>query len=214
MIKIISAFILLLLFTGVSYSAEEVYLDLSTPEVHRFDTGQLQFENRKSNDEDDEDYLKPSFQTIKSMFDEDFYSPKTITSKKEKKFGKNTFGAKYDTTLKTDSASQARTLYAKRDLTEKMSIDTSYRNNSTGNMTEQAKGTVSVAPEYQFNSKTSIKNVFSKNLGDKSNKGELQLQYKPFKDDRMDLNIGAGQKTYDNGQKSSSQINFGTNLRF
>ena len=81
-------------------------------------------------------------------------------------------------------------------------------------MNAQKKGTVSVAPEYQFTSKTSVKNVYSKNLGDNSNKTELQLNYKPFKDGRMDMNVGAGQKAYDNGQQSSSQINFGTNIRF
>ena len=210
----ILAISLIVFFSGVSYASEEVHLDLSVPEYHRFDTGKLQYENKKMNDEEDENYLKPSFQTMKNMFEEDFYKPKKVTTKKEKQFGKNIVGTQYDTTLNSDSASQTRKIYAKRELTEKMSVDTSYKTNSTGEMSSQTKGTISVAPEYKFNKKTSIKNEYSKNLGDNSNKGEIQLKYKPFADDRMDMNVGAGQKIYDNGQQSSSQVNFGTNFRF
>ena len=207
--------LILLFFARICLASDDVYLDINTPDIHRFDTGKLQYENRKINiDDEEENYLKPSFQTIKKMFDEDFYMPKKIKTKKEKKLGKNAVGAQYDTTLNSDFASQTRTIYAKRELTEKMSINTSYKTNSNGEMSSQTKGTVSVAPEYKFNKKTSIKNVYSKNLGDNSNKGEIQLRYKPFNDDRVDMNVGAGQKMYDNGQQSSSQVNFGTNIRF
>lgn len=200
--------------TGVSFGAEEVLLDLNASEIHKFDTGSLQYENKKNVDEEEEDYLKPSMQTMKKMFDEDFYKPKTLTTKKEKEFGKNTVGAQYDTTLNTDSIGRTRTLYAKRKITEKMSVDSSYKSNLSDGLSAQTKGTVSVAPEYKFTEKASVKNIYSKNLGDNSNKAELQLNYKPFKDDRVDLKVGAGQKAYDNGQQSSSQINFGTNFRF
>ena len=205
---------LIICCAGELSASEEVYLDLNTPEIHRYNTGTLQYENTKINDEEDENYLKPSFQSMKKMFEEDFYRDKTITTKKEKNFGKYTVGAKCDTTLKTDSINSSRTLFTKSELTEKMSVDTSYKNNTTGKMNDQLKGTVSIAPEYKFTEKISVKNVFSKNLGDKSDKTELQLRYKPFSDDRMDLNVGAGQKSYDNGQHSSSQVNFGTNIRF
>ena len=213
----ISKIVVLLVFlfsVGTVYADEEVYLDLNIPEVHKFDTGKLQYENKKIDVEEDEDYLKPSFQTMKKMFDEDFYKPKKVSTTKEKSFGKNTVGAKYDTTFNADSVTQKRTLFAKRKLTEKMSVDSSYKTDLSGDLGGQTKGTVSVAPEYQFTEKASLKNEYSKNLGDKSNKAELQLKYRPFKDDRMDLNVGAGQRMYDNGQQSSSQINFGTNIRF
>ena len=210
--------IILILTFGVlansAFATEEVLLDLNASEVHKFDTGSLQYENKKNVDEEEEDYLKPSMQTMKKMFDEDFYKSKTLTTKKEKEFGKNTVGAQYDTTLNTDSIGRTRTLYAKRKLTKKMSIDSSYKSNLSDGLSAQTKGTVSVAPEYKFTEKTSVKNIYSKNLGDNSNKAELQLNYKPFKNDRVDLNVGAGQKAFDNGQQSSSQINFGTNFRF
>ena len=128
-IKFIILLTFLLLISQV-FAEDEVYLDLSIPDIQRINTGQLQFENKKLNMEENEDYLKPSFQTMKKMFDEDFYKPKTVSSKKEKKFGKNTIGAKYDTTLKSESVNQSRTIYAKRDITEKMSIDASYKNDS------------------------------------------------------------------------------------
>ncbi len=66
--------IIVLFFAGFAYGSEEVYLDLNTPDIHRFDTGKLQYENKKLNDEDDEDYLNPSFYTMKKMLDEDFRS--------------------------------------------------------------------------------------------------------------------------------------------
>lgn len=206
----------IIFFAQSVYASEEVYLDINPTEIHRFDTGELQYENSKKNDDEDEveNYIKPSFKTMKKMFDEDFYKTKTITTTKEKDFGKNTIGTKYDTTLNTDSTNKTRTIFAKRKLTEKISVDSSYKSDLGGGLNTQAKGTASVAPEYKFNSKTSLKNVYSTNLGDKSNKTEVQLNYKPFKDGRMDLNVGAGQKAYDNGQQSSSQINFGTNIRF
>ena len=205
---------LIAFFACTVFAAEEVYLDVSIPEVHKFNTGILQYENKKIDVEEDEDYLKPSIQNMKKMFDEDFYKSKTVSTTKEKEFGKTTVGAKYDTTLNTNSVNQSRTLFAKRKLTEKMSLDSSYKSSSAGGLSAQIKGTVSVAPEYQFTKKASLRNEYSKNLGDKSNKAELQLKYRPFKDDRMDLNVGAGQRMYDNGQQSSSQINFGTNIRF
>ncbi len=205
---------LFLFSINMVYASDEVYLDVNIPEVHKFDVGQLKYENKKSDIEEDEDYLKPSIQNMKKMFDEDFYKSKTVSTTKEKTFGKNTVGAKYDTTLNTESVTQKRTLFAKRKLTEKMSVDTSYKSDLSGGLNTQTKGTVSVAPEYQFSKKAFLRNEYSKNLGDKSNKAELQLKYRPFKDDRMDLNVGAGQRMYDNGQQSSSQINFGTNIRF
>ena len=89
----ISKIVVLLVFlfsVGTVYADEEVYLDLNIPEVHKFDTGKLQYENKKIDVEEDENYLKPSFQTMKKMFDEDFYKSKKVSTTKEKSFGKNT----------------------------------------------------------------------------------------------------------------------------
>lgn len=207
----------MLIFTFMpAYADEEVFLDLNAPEIHKYDTGNFQYENKKLEvDEEEENYLKPSFHTMKKMFDEDFYSDKKFSNKKEKTLGKNTtVGAKYDTKIKSDAASQDRTLYAKQNLTERMSVEGAYKTNSEGGIDGQTKGTVSVAPEYKFSEKTSLKNVFSRNMGKQSNSGEVQLQYRPFKDDRMNMNVGAGQTMYDDGSQSSSRVNAGATFRF
>ena len=200
-----------------SYAQEDtVFLDLNAPEIHKYDTGKIQFDNQKPDiTDDDENYLKPSFHTMKKMFDEDFYSEKKVSNKKEKKLGeKTTLGAKYDTKIKSDSATQDRTLYARQNLTERMSVEGAYKTNSQNGIDGATKGTVSVAPEYKFNKKTSVKNVYSRNMGKQSNSGEVQIQYKPFKDDRMDMNVGAGQTMYDDGGQTSSRVNAGATFRF
>ena len=75
----------LLLFSCPVLAEDEVFLDLSLPEVPRYNTGSLRFENpAKDTYEEDENYLKPSFGTIKDMFDEDFGKPKTKNTEKNK----------------------------------------------------------------------------------------------------------------------------------
>lgn len=209
-------FLILFLFCGAVFAEEEVLLDINPSDFTRFNTGTLDFNNTSSIDdeEDIKDYLKPSLNSMKKMFDEDFYEPKNISSKKEKKLGKTTIGAKADYKLNPNEVTGTRTLYSKHDLTQKVSVGTSYKTKSSADFNDQTKGTVSVAPEYRFTEKTSLQNIYSSDLNDNSKKTELKLKYKPFKDDRTDLNMGVGQKTYDNGQQSSSQINFGTNFRF
>jgi len=70
--------LLILLILGFGFLAakaqDEVYLDLNTFDVNRFDTGKCDFGNQKSDYdiEDDENYLKPSFKLFKDMLKEDF----------------------------------------------------------------------------------------------------------------------------------------------
>jgi len=144
----------------------------------------------------------------------EIYSKKTITNKQEKRFGKTTIGAKYDTTFSPDSMEQKRTLYSNYNMTEKMTVGTTYEADSLGGMDAQTKGTVGIGPEYQLNNKIKLKNKYSKNFGSNSNKGEVSVEYKPFKDDRMDFSAGAAQIQQDDGTGSHSQVNFGTNFKF
>ena len=67
--KRIIAILSIIFFAQYVYASDEVYLDINPTEIHRFDTGELQYENSKKNDDEDEDYIKPSFQTMKKMFD-------------------------------------------------------------------------------------------------------------------------------------------------
>ena len=78
-------FILGLAFVIVipALAQEEVTLDLSLPEVHRIDTGSLQYENRKMDNDDVED-VDTSFASIKSMFLEDVISDELKDKKHNK----------------------------------------------------------------------------------------------------------------------------------
>ena len=194
---------------------DEVYLDLNTDEYHQYKTFSPDLNNKKEvkKDDFDTDMIFHPFRYIKEEVNSDLYSKKTITNKKEKEFGKAKFGAKYDTTLNPDSVSQKRTLYTNYGLTEKMSVGADYQTNSLSGIEGETKGTVGVGPEYQLNEKIKLKNKYSKNLGNNSNKGEVSVEYKPFKDGRMDFNAGAAQTQQDYGP-GSSQVNFGTNIRF
>ncbi len=192
---------------------EEVYLDLNAGDVHQYKTFLPKAEKLNINKkEDDEDYIFRPMEYIKSEMSE-MYSQKKLSNKHEKKFGKTKIGVKHDTTLAPESVSQKRTLYTKYDLTEKMSVGADYQTDSLEGAEAQTQGTVGVGPEYQLTDKLKLKNKYSKNLGTDTNKGEVSVEYKPFKDGRMDFNAGAAQTRQDNGP-GSSQVNFGTNFRF
>lgn len=209
---------LILLSFGYSVFADDigtVYLDLNSggTQSYKISAPNIKELNIKEREEETEDYIYNPMKYVKSEAAE-LYSKKTVTHKKEKKKGKATVGAKYDTTFAPDSMSQKGTLYSKYDLTEKMSVGADYQTNSLGGANAQTKGTFGAGPEYQLNKKVKLKNKYSKNLSDNSNKGELSVEYKPFKDDRMDFSAGAAQIQQDDGAGSRSQVNFGTNIRF
>ena len=192
-------------------------MNLNASDIHQYKTFSPDLGNTKSNQADDfseeKDMVLHPFQYIKDERASDLYTKQTITRKKEKKIGKAKFGAKYDTTLAPESISQKRTLYTNYDLTEKMSVGADYQTDSLGGIDAQKRGTIGVGPEYQLNKKFKLKNKYSKNLGNNTNKGEVSIEYKPFQDGRMDFNAGAAQTQQDDGP-GSSQVNFGTNFRF
>ena len=200
------------------YAGEDntIFLDLNGESRYMYNYSNKKLNPEKlniSDNKENEDYI---YHPVKYVIDEgrELYSKKTISDKKEKKFGNTTFGVKADTTLSPDSVSQKRTLYSNQKITDKMTFGASYETNASGDFSSQTKGTVGIGPEYQMNKKIKLKNKYSKNLGDNSNKGEVSVEYKPFKDDRFDFNAGAAQVQRDNGNGSSSQVNFGTNFRF
>ena len=208
----------LLFFICTSVSAQEeldeVHLDINYAEQHEYKTfsPDIKTMSIKEDDENNEDYIYHPMKYIRDEASE-IYSQKNITNKKEKKLKKTKIGVKHNTTITPDNATQKRTLYTNYDLTEKMSIEADYQTNSLGGIEEQTKGTVGAGPEYKINEKIKLKNKYSKNLSNNSDKGEVSVEYKPFKDGRMDFNAGAAQTRQDGGP-GSSQINFGTNFKF
>ena len=60
----------------------------------------------------------------------------------------------------------------------------------------------------------SVKNVYSDNTTTKQTSNEVVLSVKPFKDDRMDVDLGAGQTFSQDNQPAKSQLNLSTKFRF
>ena len=211
--------ILISLFISVQVFAEgdlnTVLLDLNGNEVQKYNKSPLKIEelNMNKEKEDDEDYIYRPMEYVKNEARE-LYSSKTLTQKKEKKFGKATVGAKNDATFSPDSLKQKNTLYSKYDINEKLSVEADYQTNSQGMTSPQTKGTVGIGPEYKLNKKVKLKQKISKDFSNNSNKGEVSVEYKPFSDDKIDFNAGAAEIQQDDGTGAHSQINFGTNIRF
>lgn len=209
---------LLLLFTffscGITY-AEEILLNINNHKIPQYDSLFDEFDKDKLEyKKEEERTITSQYKTIRKMYDDNYYKSKTISNKKEKKLGKMKLGTKSDITIKPNEASSSRTLYSDYALSKKMSVIGSYNAETLNGYKVLPKGTVSGGMEYKLTKRTSIKNIYSKNLNDRSNKTELKLRYKPLKDDRFDINVGAGQKLFYNGQPTSSQFNFDTNLKF
>lgn len=191
-------------FLDIDYSERNTYKDFS-PKIDNL--------NIQKEDELNEDYIYHPLKYIKDEAGE-LYSKKTISNTKEKKHGKATLGVKHDTTLSPENLTQKRTLYSKYNLTEKMSINADYQTNSSDSIEAQTKGAIGIGPEYQVNRKLKLKNKYTKDLNNNSNKGEVSVEIKPFNNDRFDFNAGAAQIQQENGDTSRSQVNFGTNFKF
>ncbi len=208
-----------------------VYLDLSEPDVESDVVDDKTYDNLKIDTKKQNklpEYYKlnikkdnvipdiSSFENIKKSDKiKNMNFSKKISTKKEKKLGKKSaLGVQYDTDIKPDISSQSRTIYTKHNITDKMSIMSSYKTNPMANMSEQLKGTMSFAPEFKLTERASLKSVYSKNLSGGSSSGEFQFRYNPFKDNRFDMNIGAGQTIYEDSRETSTKVNFGTNINF
>ncbi len=152
-------------------------------------------------------------QNIYHYQNNDIYSKKTTSYGKEKNFKNMTFGAKYDNSFTPDTFDQSRTLFSKYKI-NRLTLNTSYKNSELTSFGQQFKGIFSFSPEYKINDKMSFQSVYSRNISDRSNKNEVIFTLKPFKDDRMDFNLGAGQIYYEDATPTRSQFNFSTKFKF
>ena len=141
------------------------------------------------------------------------YASKSSSFTNQKQYGNFTLGTKYDGTYAPESMTQTSTLFSKYQK-EKFSFNTSYKSNSLAPIDQRGKGTLSFSPEYKLNNRVSIQNIYSTSFLDKNKKSELVFSLKPFKDDRMDLNIGASQIYSETSAPTRSQLNFSTKFRF
>lgn len=130
---------------------------------------------------------------------------------KKKKMKDITVGSSSTHTTTSDTYTNSNTLYTEYEK-KNFKLNSSYTTTTKQNQQTQDKGTMSVAPEYKINKHVSIQNKYSTDLNNNSKKGEVNVKVKPFKDDRMDMGAGVGQKYSQSG--SSSQLNFSTNIRW
>ena len=73
---------------------------------------------------------------------------------------------------------------------------------------------LSFTPEYKLNNHVTLQNIYTTNFLEKNKKNELIFSLRPFKDDRMNFDIGAGQVYSENTRPVSSQLNFSTKFKF
>lgn len=138
---------------------------------------------------------------------------RSVTTKHKKKVKDVTFGSDTTHNFTSDTYSGSNTLYTEYEK-KKFKINTGYTHTSTPNQETTDKGSISVTPEYKINKHVSVQNKFSNNMNDNSQKGEVRLNVKPLKDDRLDMGVGVGQKFSGKNAPSSSQVNFSTNFKF
>lgn len=169
--------------------------------------------NSKSPDINENKDFNISPQNLDKYQNRDIYSKKSTSYSKEKNFKNMTFGAKYDNTFTPDSYNQSRTLFSKYKK-NKFTLNTSYKNNELTTFGQQFRGIFTFSPEYKINDKMSFQSAYSRNISDRSNKNEIIFTLKPFKDDRVDFNLGAGQIHYEDATPSRSQFNFSTKFKF
>lgn len=192
-------------------NADAIYLNLSdTPKTKEKINS---IPEKKIDSLNDYNSFRISPQNIPQYANNDIYSKKTKSFIKEKKHKNITFGTKYDNTFLPNQMEQSRTLFTKYEKNN-FTFGTSYKNNSLSSFDQQFKGTFSFSPEYKINKHLSLQGIYSKNFMDRSNKNEVIFTLKPFKDDRMDFNVGAGQIYYEDTTPARSQFNFATKIKF
>ena len=133
----------------------------------------------------------------------------------DKKITSNTsIGATYKTTEKSGELDDSVSVFTKYEK-EKFSFTSAYGQNKEGFKKNGADGgTVSFSPEYALNNHVSVKNVYSDNMTTNQQSNEVVLSVKPFKDDKMDIDLGAGQTFSTDNQPAKSQLNLSTKFRF
>ena len=152
-------------------------------------------------------------QNVYQHTDQNPYSTKSTSFTKEKKHGNFTLGTKYNSSFAPNTYSQTNTLFTKYQK-NKFSFNTSYSNNALTSFAQQSKGTLAFSPEYKLNNHVSLQSIYSTNFLDKNHKNEFVFSLKPFKDDRMNFDLGASQIYSENSAPTRSQLNFSTKFNF
>lgn len=191
---------------------DEIQLDLTSPEEQLNLNSPQQLKTENLNLMPQTNYTV----TPQNIFDyknKNPYDKHSTSFTREKKHGNFSFGTKSDYTFAPDSYSQTGTLFAKYNK-NKFTLNTSYKSNAFTSLEKTGKGTFAFTPEYKLNNHVTLQNVYSTNFMDRNRKNELIFSLKPFKDDRMNFDLGAGQIYSDNTAPIRSQLNFSTKFKF
>lgn len=144
---------------------------------------------------------------------DDPYQQHSASFMHEKKYGKFAIGSKSTHKITPDKYSQTNTYYAKYNK-DKFSFDTSLKNNGLTSFDAYRNMALSFTPEYKLNNHVTLQNIYTTNFLERNKKNEFVFSLKPFKDDRMNFDIGAGQVYSENTRPVSSQLNFSTKFKF
>ena len=193
--------------------SDAVKLDISKNAELKYKECKCNITNSETIDSSSNEDFRISPQNVNQYQNYDIYSKKSHSFSKEKKYKDVTFGTKYDNTFSPNQMEQSRTLFSKYQK-DKFSFTTSYKNNSLANFNQQFRETFSFSPEYEINKHLTLQGIYSKNILDRSNKNEVIFSLKPFKDDRMNFNVGASQIYYEDATPMRSQFNFATKIKF
>lgn len=163
----------------------------------------------KSSDLREQEYNVLLHEDVHHMQEKDKNISKTI----KKNVGKNTqVGASYNTTTSSGEIDDSVSVFTKYEK-GKAAVTSSYsQNRKSYNSGEH--GTFSVAPELNLNKHLSVKNVYSDSFSTNAVKNEVVMSVKPFKDERTDINFGAGQMYSGRNMPTRTQFSFSTNYRF
>ncbi len=139
---------------------------------------------------------------------------KSVSKSLEKNINENTiFGTSYKTTSYANGWNDSLSLYSKYKK-DRFSFTSSYIQKDLDIRGKKRPGSVSLTPELKINDHISLKNIFTNNITDKQRKNEVVISLKPFKDGRMDLDLGAGQTYSLMNEPSNSHLKFSTRFRF
>lgn len=193
-------------YLNLSNPKDELNLNISKPQ--KFNTEKIDLKKSQKHN------YNVTSQSLYENSIRDPYKKQTASYTHEKKYGNFSFGTKYDSTFNPDNYSQTSTMFTKYSK-NKFSVSTAYKNNSFASWSDRGKGTFSFSPEYKLNSHVTLQNIYSTNFLDKNRKNELLFSINPFKDDRMNFDVGAGQiYSETDSAPVRSQLKFSTKFRF
>lgn len=129
----------------------------------------------------------------------------------EKKFRGSKFGVKYDNTVSQENFEQIRTLFYEYQK-KKFLFNVAYKSNSFDLINKNNNSFLSFAQKYKFSDNCSLKYVYS--AGKIEKHSDLLLSLTPFKNNKINFDIGAGQKFFTDNSPVRSQLIFSTEFNF